>query len=472
MMIGRIDEQRRLREAFESEYSEFVAVYGRRRVGKTFLVREQFHYKFTFQHTGLARKSTREQLQSFQLSLRRQGYTKAPLPGNWIEAFDMLKDLIEWSKDRRKVVFIDEMPWMDAPRSSFLPALENFWNSFASARKDVVLIACGSATSWIVRKLLKNKRGLHNRITYRIHLQPFTLNECEQYAKQRKLGMSRLQLMEGYMALGGIPYYWSLLDKSKSLAQNIDRLFFSKDGELKGEYYELYASLFNHPGKYVAVIETLGKKRSGLSREEIIKEGKLESNGKLSEILEDLENCGFIRKYNMIGMKSKGALYQLIDCYTLFYFRFIQNNNSNDEHFWSKSIGTGEYNSWCGLAFERLCLLHSRQIKTKLGISGIISSEYAWWTDQKDGKRGAQIDLLIDRNDGVINLCEMKYTKVPFQIDANYEANLLNKRARFIEATQTRKAVHITMVSSQGLERNAYADEIQSEVSGGDLFAE
>lgn len=472
MMIGRIDEQRRLREAFESEYSEFVAVYGRRRVGKTFLVREQFHYKFTFQHTGLARKSTREQLQSFQLSLRRQGYTKAPLPGNWIEAFDMLKDLIEWSKDRRKVVFIDEMPWMDAPRSSFLPALENFWNSFASARKDVVLIACGSATSWIVRKLLKNKRGLHNRITYRIHLQPFTLNECEQYAKQRKLGMSRLQLMEGYMALGGIPYYWSLLDKSKSLAQNIDRLFFSKDGELKGEYYELYASLFNHPEKYVAVIETLGKKRSGLSREEIIKEGKLESNGKLSEILEDLENCGFTRKYNMIGMKSKGALYQLIDCYTLFYFRFIHNNNSNDEHFWSKSIGTGEYNSWCGLAFERLCLLHSRQIKTKLGISGIISSEYAWWTDQKDGKRGAQIDLLIDRNDGVINLCEMKYTKVPFQIDASYEANLLNKRARFIEATQTRKAVHITMVSSQGLERNAYADEIQSEVSGGDLFAE
>ncbi len=472
MMIGRIDEQRRLREAFESEYSEFVAVYGRRRVGKTFLVREQFHYKFTFQHTGLARKSTREQLQSFQLSLRRQGYTKAPLPGNWIEAFDMLKDLIEWSKDRRKVVFIDEMPWMDAPRSSFLPALENFWNSFASARKDVVLIACGSATSWIVRKLLKNKRGLHNRITYRIHLQPFTLNECEQYAKQRKLGMSRLQLMEGYMALGGIPYYWSLLDKSKSLAQNIDRLFFSKDGELKGEYYELYASLFNHPEKYVAVIETLGKKRSGLSREEIIKEGKLESNGKLSEILEDLENCGFIRKYNMIGMKSKGALYQLIDCYTLFYFRFIQNNSSNDEHFWSKSIGTGEYNSWCGLAFERLCLLHSRQIKTKLGISGIISSEYAWWTDQKDGKRGAQIDLLIDRNDGVINLCEMKYTKVPFQIDASYEANLLNKRAQFIEATQTRKAVHITMVSSQGLERNAYADEIQSEVSGGDLFAE
>lgn len=472
MMIGRIDEQRRLREAFESEYSEFVAVYGRRRVGKTFLIREQFNYKFTFQHTGLARTSTREQLQSFQLSLRRQGYKKAPLPGNWIEAFDMLKDLIEWSREKRKVVFIDEMPWMDAPRSSFLPALENFWNGFAAARKDVVLIACGSATSWIVKKLLKNKRGLHNRITYRIHLQPFTLNECEQYAIQRRLGMNRHQLIEGYMALGGIPYYWSLLDKSMSLALNIDRLFFSKDGELKGEYNELYASLFNHPEKYLLVIETLGRKRLGLNREEIIKEGKLESNGKLSEILEDLENCGFIRKYNMIGMKSKGALYQLTDCYTLFYFRFIHDNPANDEHFWSKSIGTGEYNNWCGLAFERVCLLHSRQIKAKLGISGIISSEYAWSAEREEGKRGAQIDLLIDRNDGVINLCEMKYSKAPFRIDANFEANLLNKRTRFIDATHTKKAVHLIMVCSQGLERNSYADEIQSLVTGGDLFAE
>ena len=470
MMIGRTDEQRRLLEAYNSEYSEFVVVYGRRRVGKTFLVREQFNYNFTFQHTGLARKNTREQLQSFQQSLRRQGYKRAPLPGNWIEAFDMLKDLIEWSEDKRKVVFIDEMPWIDAPRSSFMPALENFWNGFASARKDVLLIACGSATSWIVNKLLKNKQGLHNRVTCRIHLQPFTLNECEQYANDRKLALNRKQLMEGYMTLGGIPYYWSLLDKSKSLALNIDKLFFSKDGELRGEYDELYASLFNHPEKYITVIETLGKKRLGLTREEIIREGKLESNGQLTTILEDLENCGFIRKYNMIGMKNKSALYQLTDFYTLFYFRFIQNNPVNDEHFWSKSIGTGEYNNWCGLAFERVCLMHSQQIKKRLGISGIISSEYAWWVDNKEGKRGAQIDLLIDRNDGVINLCEMKYTKMPFHIDADYDATLQYKRSRFIETTHTRKAVHLTMVSAQGLQRNAYADDIQSQITADDLF--
>ena len=472
MLIGRKEEQRKLREAFESEYSEFVVVYGRRRVGKTFLIREQFNYKFTFAHTGLAKKSTREQLQNFQSSLRRQGYEKAPLPANWLEAFDMLTELIERSKDKRKVVFIDEMPWMDAPRSSFLPALEHFWNSFASARKDVVLIACGSATSWIIKKLLRNKKGLHNRLTYRIHLQPFNLHECEQYARQRKLGMNRKQLLEGYMALGGVAYYWSLLDRSKSLALNIDSLFFSKDGELREEYDELYASLFNHPDRYLAIIEALGKKKTGVTRAEIVHETGLTDNGKLSDMLQDLESCGFIRRYNIIGKKSKGALFQLIDSYTLFYFKFVRDNLVNDEHFWSKSIDTPAYFNWCGLAFERVCLLHSQQIKAKLGVAGIISSEYAWWAEGNDEERGTQIDLLIDRNDGVINLCEMKYTKSPFKIDAAYDAVLQYKKTRFIETTQTQKAVHLIIVSAQGLVRNAFSDDVQSQIIGNDLFAE
>lgn len=472
MLIGRIEEQLKLREAYESEYSEFVVVYGRRRVGKTFLIREQFNYKFTFAHTGLAKKNTRAQLQNFQSSLRRQGYEKAPLPGNWLEAFDMLKELVERSKDKRKVVFIDEMPWMDAPRSSFLTALENFWNGFASARKDVVLIACGSATSWIVKKLLKNKKGLHNRLTYRIHLQPFTLYECEQYARLRKLEMNRKQLMEAYMALGGVAYYWSLLDKTKSLALNMDELFFSRDGELREEYEELYASLYNHPDKYLTIIETLGKKKSGMTRAELVAETGLVDNGKLSEMLRDLENCGFIRKYQVIGKKSKGAVFQLVDSYTLFYFRFVRGNSINDEHFWSKSLETPAYYNWCGLAFERVCLLHSRQIKDKLGVAGIISNEYAWWIEGDEEHSGAQIDLLIDRNDGVINLCEMKYTNSPFKIDATYAASLQNKKTRFVEATETQKAIHITMISSQGIVRNAYSDEIQCQVTGNDLFRE
>ena len=471
-MIGRTDEQKKLFAAFESGESEFIAVYGRRRVGKTYLIRETFGDKFTFAHIGLANKNTREQLQNFQLSLRNYGLKNATLPENWLYAFEMLASLIKQSRSRKKVIFIDELPWMDAPKSSFLSALEHFWNGFASARKDVVFIVCGSATSWIINKIIKNHGGLHNRLTGRIHLKQFTLNECEQYARQRRLDMNRRQLIEAYMIFGGVPYYWSLLDREKSLALNIDYLFFNRDGELRAEFSELYASLFQHPEKYLAVIETLGRKKSGMTRAEIVKEGNLPDNGRLTTILTELENCGFIRKYTCVGKKNKGALFQLIDQYTLFYFKFVEYNRVNDEHFWSKTIDKSVYNNWCGLSFERLCLLHSRQIKDALGISGVISSEYSWYAEGNGNEPGAQIDLLIDRNDGVINLCEIKFTNSPFKIDSKYEQVLQNKRSRFIEATGTVKSVVITMITSNGICRNSYADEFNTQITANELFRE
>lgn len=470
MLIGRLEEQNELREAYDSEYSEFVAVYGRRRVGKTFLIRETFNYKFTFSHTGLSKKDTKAQLQNFQSSLRSQGMEKAPIPENWLQAFDMLAVLLSQSKDRRKVVFIDEMPWMDAPRSSFLTALEHFWNGWASARKDILLIICGSSTSWIINKIINNHGGLHNRLTYRIHLKPFTLNECEQYTQQLHLEMNRRQIMECYMIMGGIPYYWSKLKRGKSLAQNIDRLFFMQDGELRNEFSQLYASLFNHPEPYIEIINLLGKKKTGMTRSELVELWEKGSNGKLTTILKDLESCGFIRKYHSIGMKSKNAVFQLIDNYTLFYYKFIEDNLINDEHYWSKSHDTPTFTTWAGLAFERVCLLHARQIKETLGISGVISSEYAWRIEKTKEHPGAQIDLLIDRNDDVINLCEMKYSKAAFSIDDNYIETLEQRRALFKAETKTTKAIHITLITSLGLVRNAQAYEIQNQVTADDLF--
>ena len=470
MLIGRLDEQNELREAYDSEYSEFVAVYGRRRVGKTFLIRETFNYKFTFSHTGLSKKDTKAQLQNFQSSLRSQGMEKAPIPENWLQAFDMLAVLLSQSKDRRKVVFIDEMPWMDAPRSSFLTALEHFWNGWASARKDILLIICGSSTSWIINKIINNHGGLHNRLTYRIHLKPFTLNECEQYTQQLHLEMNRRQIMECYMIMGGIPYYWSKLKRGKSLAQNIDRLFFAQDGELRNEFSQLYASLFNHPEPYIEIINLLGKKKIGMTRSELVELWEKGSNGKLTAILKDLESCGFIRKYHSIGMKSKNAVFQLIDNYTLFYYKFIEDNLIHDEHYWSKSHDTPTFTTWAGLAFERVCLLHARQIKETLGISGVISSEYAWRIEKTKEHPGAQIDLLIDRNDDVINLCEMKYSKAAFSIDDNYIETLEQRRALFKAETKTTKAIHITLITSLGLVRNAQAYEIQNQVTADDLF--
>ena len=471
MIIGRKEEQQILRSAVQSENSEFVAVYGRRRVGKTYLIRETFGYKFTFQHTGLAKGNTKEQLFSFAISLRDAGYDDCPIPKSWLEAFSLLSTYLKNSTDEKKIVFLDELPWMDTPRSNFISAFEHFWNGWASARKDIVLIICGSATSWIINKVINDHGGLHNRVTKQIALQPFTLKECEMFAQSKGLEMSRYQLAECYMVFGGIPYYWSLLEKGLSLAQNIDKIIFAKNGKLSNEFDQLYASLFKSPEQYIDIVTALGKKKVGMTREEIIAATDKYSNGALSKVLDELEYCGFIRKYNGFDKKSKQAIYQLIDNYTLFYFKFIQQNENNDEHFWSASIDSAMHRAWSGLAFERLCMAHTQQIKAALGIAGVLSNVYSWRKEADETSDGAQIDLLIDRKDQVINLCEMKYSLSEYIIDAEYEQKLRNKKSVFIDTTNTRKAVHLTMVTTFGIKANAHSGIVQNEITLEDLFS-
>ena len=471
MIIGRKEEQQILHSAVQSENSEFVAVYGRRRVGKTYLIRETFGYKFTFQHTGLAKGNTKEQLFSFAISLRDAGYDDCPIPKSWLEAFSLLSTYLKNSTDEKKIVFLDELPWMDTARSNFISAFEHFWNGWASARKDIVLIICGSATSWIINKVINDHGGLHNRVTKQIALQPFTLKECEMFAKSKGLEMSRYQLAECYMVLGGIPYYWSLLEKGLSLAQNIDKIIFAKNGKLSNEFNQLYASLFKSPEQYIDIVTALGKKKAGMTREEIIAATDMYSSGTLSKVLDELEYCGFIRKYNGFDKKSKQAIYQLIDNYTLFYFKFIQQNENNDEHFWSASIDSAMHRAWSGLAFERLCMAHTQQIKAALGIAGVLSNVYSWRKEADEMSDGAQIDLLIDRKDQVINLCEMKYSLSEYAIDAEYEQKLRNKKSAFIDATNTRKAVHLTMVTTFGIKANAHSGIVQNEITLEDLFS-
>lgn len=473
MLIGRRKERETLLSAMREEDSMFIAVYGRRRVGKTYLIRETFEGRFTFYHTGLAKSPMKSQLAAWRLSLREYGLSKATTPKTWLDAFDLLKDIIRQSNELKKIIFIDEMPWMDTQRSGFVQALENFWNGWASARKDVVLITCGSATSWVINKIIKDHGGLHNRVNTKIHLQPFTLFECEEYATYRKLGMNRRQLIECYMVMGGIPFYWSKLKRERSLAQNIDDLFFNPDGELVNEFDDLYASLFKNAAPYIKVVNTLGTKHIGMTREELLQHCTLADNGKLSELLQDLEACGFIRKYRAFGQKTKGALYQLIDSYTLFYYKFIRQNSQGDEHFWSSQMGSAIYHNWCGLAFERVCLLHISQIKKALGIFGTVSTVCSWRTIRtEDGKRGAQIDLLIDRNDQVIDICEMKYTKEPFEVNEEEYLRMLNRRTRFVSEVGTDKAVHLVLVSASGVKRNSFSDEFQSVITSEDLFTE
>ena len=471
-MIGRIAETQLLTRLFNSDESEFVAVYGRRRVGKTYLIRETFEDRFSFIHTGLPCTSTRKQLSHFLKSLKDYGYAGRGVPKDWFEAFDMLKTTVSSRMEKRKVIFIDELPWMDSSRSDFLIALEAFWNEWASPRKDILFIVCGSASSWIVNRLFKDKGGLHNRITARILLKPFTLHECELYLQSRGIEMTRNDIAECYMALGGIPYYWRLLTKGYSLAQNFDSIFFSDSAPLKGEFTELYASLFRNAPIYMKIVSALATRKAGMTRLEMTHAANLPATGVVSEALEALEESGFIRRYSFFGKKKRESVYQLIDNFTLFHFRFLD-NATMDRHFWTNTLSSPSQAAWRGLAFERLCLQHSEQMRKALGIAGVHTEIYAWrHVGDAIYPKGAQIDLILDRADNVINICEMKYTKGRYLLDKDSLEELNEKAEVFSVVSKTRKAMHLTMVTANGLVDNAYSKQIQSEITLADLFSE
>lgn len=475
MLVGRKKEQAILRNLLEEKESQFCAVYGRRRVGKTYLIRETFNYKFAFQHTGYANATMARQLSGFRDSLQAASGKRYRMPRTWFEAFHLLEDMLSENKDKKKIVFLDELSWMDTPRSNFVSALAHFWNNWATARreKDIVLIVCGSSTSWITKKVFRNRGGLYGRLTERIYLSPFSLAECENFAKVAGLDMSRKEIAEAYMTFGGVPYYWSLLDRRFSLAQNIDMLFFRRDGKLRNEYRELYASLFEKEEPYLAIVEALGEKKKGMTRHELQRALGEKSSGTLSTRLEDLEMSDFVRGYSCLGKKERDTLYQLIDPFTLFHFSFVKSNKSAGANFWTSKIESPTHNAWAGLAFERLCFWHTDQIKQALGISGMACNFYSWTYIPKDkNEEGAQIDMLIDRSDKVINLCEMKYADSEFVVTDKEYKHLCQRRSVFQAVSKTRKAVHYTLVTTYGLKRTANDDIFNQTVTLDDLFRE
>jgi len=474
MIIGRQREQSILESCFESKKSEFVAVYGRRRVGKTFLIKEFFENRLAFYATGIMGGRKETQLQVFNDEIARFGGADFQVANNWIEAFKNLNLLIEKKSVERgnkakQIIFLDEVPWLAVMHSDFLAGLDYFWNRFASSRKDVLLIVCGSAASWITDKIINAKGGLHNRLTRQILVEPFTLNECEQFFESKKLPMTRYQMAEAYMIFGGIPYYLSLMEPRYSLYQNVDMLYFSGDAELQNEFENLYRSLYRNAEHYIAVVEALSRKGIGLSRTDISKDTKISDGGTLSKILKDLCISGFIRQYKAYGRKKKDSLFQLIDPFSLFDARFRDKRGEYANDYWLRFSSTPAYNSWSGFSFEKLCLLHLAQIREKLGISGVLTSVSSW-RGASDGM-GAQVDLVIDREDNVVNLCEVKFSSMPYQIDKSVNESLRNKRAAFTVSTKTKKYVQTTMITTFGLMKNMYSAEIVSSVELDDLFS-
>ena len=468
-IVGREAERKLLQRYQESEKSELVALYGRRRVGKTYLIRCTFRDEFDFSFTGMYETSKTLQLRRFAKQL---GVDETPK--DWFEAFDLLRDHLIALNKKTVTVFLDELPWMDTRNSHFLEAFSMFWNTWPMGTSLLKLYVCGSSTSWMLNKFIGDKGGLYGRTSRTIYLRPFTLRETGQYLTSVKnFTLTHRQILDIYMIMGGIPYYLDMLDPELSVNRNIDELFFASNAPLRAEYEFLFRSLFSNSDRYRKVVEILTQKFKGMTRKEILETLKSDG-GSLSKVLEDLSACDFIRSYSAIGKKNKSCIYQLTDLFCLFHIRFVTHEREQDEHYWT-NLPEGMKNAWSGYAFEQVCLHHIPQIKNKLGISGVFSNVFSWnsgpFTDDDGTKwNGGQIDLLIDRRDDVINICEIKYSSEQYVITKDYEHHMMDRISLFRHCTHTRKSLVNTFITTYGVKKNIHSTSIQKEVTMADLF--
>jgi hypothetical protein len=453
-IVGRFREIYKLEHLLASRKSELVAVYGRRRVGKTFLVREVYRKSMVFEITGLHNGSLKEQLKNFynRLIEMDHGLISEPQPKDWSEAFKMLQIYLDSLKGKRKkVIFIDEFPWMATMRSNFLMWFENFWNSYCTQRKDLIVVICGSAASYMVKNIIYNKGGLHNRISQRIRLEPFSLHEAKLFLNNKNIHLEHYDLITLYMAVGGVPQYLEMVNKGMSVSQNIDSLCFAKGAELANEFNEVFASLFSSSETHIAMIKALSQTNKGLTRNGLLERCSIKQTGYASKVLWELVESGFVTQYTPFEKRNRGSLFRLTDEFCMFYQKFMESNKNQGNGTWNRLSVKQSFRSWSGFAFESICLKHIQQIKIALGIGGVFSKNSAWENEN------VQIDLVIDRDDNRINLCEMKFINGLFTIDKLYYQNLRKKIGHFREDTKTRKGVFLTMLTSFGVKQNSYS---------------
>lgn len=475
-IIGRSVEKDLLNRIENSGEPELVAVYGRRRVGKTYLIRNGFSKPPRFELSGMHHVTLTQQLEGFarSLTIAAGGLPIAP-PPSWLGAFDLLKKyLAPILAKERTIIFFDEFPWIDTPKSGFLPAFEHFWNSWASTQKNLVVVICGSAAAWMIKKVLRNRGGLHNRVTRRIRLLPFTVGETDAYLSFRKIRLDKFQVLQLYMVLGGIPQYLKEIEPGESAIQAIDRLCFTKDGLLQNEFSNLYHSLFDGAQKHTDIVRALAKKARGLTRNEIIETCKLSSGGHTTQLLEELTESGFIDSYIPFKKNKQDALYKLVDEYSLFYLRFMEGRKSMGAGTWVRFTSGNSWTVWSGYAFESMCMKHLPQIKKALGIGDVYTEVSSWRHRPVDtSDQGAQIDLLIDRNDSCINVCEMKFSANEFVISKAYARELENKLLIFREQTKTKKTLFLTMITTFGVKNSRFFPGlVQKEATMSLFFAE
>ena len=468
-IIGRQKEKEILEAMLSSEEAELMAIYGRRRIGKTFLIHEFFKDKgLFFECSGVLGGRMTEQLWNFSriVSKAFNLEKRLPPPKTWKEAFEILSDLIDKVPDNQRVIlFFDELPWLATRRSDLLRYLEYFWNQHFSRRKKLIMVLCGSAASWMIKKIIHNRGGLHGRLTRKIYLEPFSLFEAEQYLKARGIYLDRKQLTEIYMVTGGVAKYLGQVQKGLSSSQVIHNLCFESQGFLKDEFHPLFASLFGKAEHHLSIVKYLAKSHKGKTLQEICKNTSNSMGGGLTRVIKDLEASGFIKFIPFYGKSKKEGLYRLIDEYTLFYLKWIEKKDT-----FYKFQRSHDFLSWAGYAFENICIRHIYEIISVLKLS-VIAKSLSYWEKKADETKGAQIDFIIDRTDQCLNLIEVKFSEGEFLMKKDYAEHLNQRRALFSNAMKRPKPLFNTLITSFGAKKNpAYLSSIDQQLSLDDLF--
>lgn len=473
-MVGRKSQEKIMNEYLTRKKSAFLAVTGRRRVGKTYLIDEVYGKHFCLRITGIQDADPSIQINNFVQKIAE--YSKFPIvtpPNNWQEVFQLLKaHLQSLPKNKKQVIFIDELPWIATKRSGFVQLLAHLWNDYLSKEKHFILVICGSATSWIANKIVNDKGGFHNRLDQAIKLKPFTLKETKEFLIQKKIQLTDQAIAELYMVMGGIPYYLEKIKKGMSVNQIIADLCFDENGILNNEYENLYKALFEHSENHEAIVAALAKAPHGLTRKQIIDKSKVQAGGPYTRAMNDLVVSGFVEEIVPFGREKRGAVYRLLDEYSIFYHKFIAKNKKKGKGIWTSLYNSQSYKIWTGYAFENLCMRHLSEIKNALGISGVYTEHYSFiQKPDKKTKTGYQIDLIIDRKDDSLNLCECKFYNTEFTIDKDYAAKLRNRKQAFKETTKTKKTIFNTLISSYGAIKNEYyLDQIDAELTVSNLM--
>lgn len=458
-MIGRESQLALMHETLSINKSCFVALTGRRRVGKTYLINQVYKQNMCLSVTGIQNADTQIQINNFVQKISEHSIKRIKIkPKNWQDVFLLLKNYLKsLSKNKKQVIFLDELPWINTTKSGFIQLLAHLWNDYLSKEKHFVLVICGSATSWITEKIINDKGGFHNRITHSIQLKPFTLAETKAFLNNKKITLSDSSIVELYLVMGGVPYYLENIKRGESPSKAIERMCFSENGLLKNEYDNLYKALFDYPENHEAIIASLAEAKSGLSREEIIKKSKVATGGPYTRAINELIVSGFIIEETPFGKLKRGSIYRLVDEFSVFYHKFIKKNKKANKGIWQLLATSQQYKIWTGYAFETLCIKHTDEIKKVLGIFNVYTQTWSYRHISQNKTDGFQIDLLIDRKDQAINLCECKFYDAPFEINKSYATQLKIRKSLFKQVTKTRKNIFTTLITNYPLKQNAHS---------------